>query len=126
MAAAKKTILVVEDNRDLRQMFRMALSLEGFTVLEAADGIQALTLVDAHAPDLVVLDLGLPVLDGVAVQQEIAAQPRSRHTPVLIVTASTEDLSHLDADCILRKPVQPDEVVSAVRQCLAETGRTSS
>ncbi len=102
-------------------MFRQALQLEGFIVEEARAGFEALRHLDAaFPPDIVVLDLGLPGLDGVTVRQELAAQAHTRHIPILIVTASSENLDHLDVACVLRKPVWPAELIVAVRRCLAE------
>ena len=123
--AAGETILVVEDNADLRYMFRTALTLAGFTVREAGDGYDALMSIDAHPPDLVVLDLMLPTLSGAAVQQEIAAQVLTRDIPVMIVTGSALDVDEREVACVLRKPISPIELVDAVRKCLA-SGQSSA
>lgn len=96
----------------------MSLSLAGYEVQEARSGFEALRLIDNNPPDLVVLDLSLPGIDGLSIQQEIAANAFTRHIPVVIVTASTQDLSHLDVACVLRKPVRPDDLVVTVRRCL--------
>jgi DNA-binding response OmpR family regulator len=111
-------ILVVEDDNDLRSVWKLALQLDGFDVEEAGDGITALRRLEEREPDLVVLDLGLPLLDGMSVQQEIAAQLVTRAIPIVIVTGSTEDLSHVDVSCILRKPVGPEQLVQTVRRCI--------
>ena len=118
MSDIKQTILVVEDHTDLRGLFQLALSLDGFEVREARNGYEALMMLQAHQVDLVVLDLGLPGLDGLTVQQEIEADAALRRVPIVIVTASTADLSHLHVECVLRKPVRPDELVNTVRACL--------
>ena len=99
-------------------MFRFALALEGFDVIEARDGYEAIRQYDATTPDLVVLDLGLPGVDGFTVHQEILAQSRARPTPIVIVTSWLGDLSSLTVSCVLRKPVTPDELVRTVRRCL--------
>jgi CheY-like chemotaxis protein len=112
-------IMIVEDDIAVRRLWRTALRLNAFEVVEAGDGVDALRLLEQAPPDLVVLDLGLPRLGGVSVRQEIAAQTLTRHIPVVIVTASTEALSHLDVSCILRKPVAADELIEVVRKCLA-------
>jgi DNA-binding response OmpR family regulator len=111
-------ILVVEDDNDLRSVWKLALQLDGFDVEEAGDGITALRRLEEREPDLVVLDLGLPLLDGMSVQQEIAAQLVTRAIPIVIVTGSSADLSHVDVSCILRKPVGPEQLVETVRRCL--------
>jgi DNA-binding response OmpR family regulator len=114
-----RVILVVEDDTPVRGYWRTALTLAGFDVLEAQDGIQALRILEQYLPDLVVLDLGLPKLSGVSVRQEIAAQVVTRYIPVVVVTGSTEqDLTYLDVPCVLRKPVSSDQLVGAVRTWL--------
>ena len=114
----RKRILIVEDDSDLRRMFRTALSLAGFDVDEAGDGLEALRIVEARAPDLVVLDLMLRALDGLSVQQELAARAITSHIPIVIVTASALSLDGVDVACILRKPVLPEELVRTVHHCL--------
>jgi DNA-binding response OmpR family regulator len=117
-----ETVLVVEDDRDLRQMFRTVLALDGFNVIEAADGIAALHFVDTCRPDLVILDLGLPIVDGYTVQQELAAQTHLRDIPIVIVTGQLDPMPPANVACLLRKPVTPDRLVMVVRQCLGMGG----
>ena len=114
-----ETVLVVEDDPDVRRMYRAALTLAGFDVIEAHDGLAALHILEQRTADLVILDLILPTIDGLTVQQEIAAQAGTRDIPILIVTGSTLPLDHVKVPCILRKPVSPEELVAAVRRCLA-------
>lgn len=118
--ASQKTILVVEDNEDLRFIFVQALTFAGFHVRQANDGLAALRYLDSeHPPDLVVLDLFLPTISGFVVAQDIEARAELQHVPVVVVTAATpEQTGHLDVPCLLRKPVMPDELVAAVRKCL--------
>jgi CheY-like chemotaxis protein len=116
--AQKKTFLIVEDDDDLRKVFVLALRLAGFETREARGGFEAIRKLDSGPTDLVVLDLLLPVIDGFAVRHEIAANPSTRDIPVVIVTGVESDLSHLDPACVLRKPIDGDELVRAVRLCL--------
>jgi len=116
----QKRILIVEDNSDLRRMFKTALSLAGFDVDEAGDGLEALRVVEERRPDLVVLDLVLRALDGLSVQQELAARAATANIPIVIVTGSTIDTDNVDVACVLRKPVMPDELIRTVRQCLRD------
>jgi CheY-like chemotaxis protein len=67
---------------------------------------------------LIVLDLGLPTVSGLIVLEEIAAHANTKHIPVVIVTGSTMPLDNLDGPCILRKPVDPEKLISTVHQCL--------
>jgi DNA-binding response OmpR family regulator len=114
-----QTVLIVEDDSDLRQMLRTALAFADYRVIEASDGMAALQAIDRNPPDVVLLDLGLPVVTGAAVRQEIAAQAHTRHIPVVVITGEPGDHAALDVACILRKPVDPDRVVSVVRRCMA-------
>ena len=116
---ATQRILVVEDDGDLRRLIRTALLFEGFDVTEAADGLDALRRLDDSPPDLVILDLMLPVVSGLVVQEEIAAHAHLRSIPVVIVTASTQPLDDLNVPCILRKPISPETLIAVVRKCLA-------
>jgi len=100
-------------------MFRVALVLAGFEVAVAVNGLDALREIDSNPPDLVVLDLGLPILSGRVVREQIAAAAVTRHISVLIVTGTPEKAAGLDVACVLTKPVHPDRLVHAVRECLA-------
>jgi len=99
-------------------MFRTALLLEGFEVQEAADGYEALRLIEQGAATLVVLDLRLPIIDGLTVLRELE---RKQKVPVVVVTASDEDVSRFDVECVLRKPVTPDKLIATVKRCLAKS-----
>jgi two-component system OmpR family response regulator len=114
----RKRILIVEDDTDLRRLFRTTLAMAGYDIEEAADGVDALRLVENHAPDLIVLDLVLRSLDGVSVQQELAARPVTSRIPIVVVTGSTIDTETLRVACVLHKPLMPEELVKTVAQCL--------
>lgn len=115
----RQTILVVEDDEDLRRLFRTALALAGYDVIEAGDGLEALQRIDQAIPDLVILDLVLPGMSGIVVQQELAAQALTRQIPVVVITGTAIEPGAIDVACLLRKPVSPDELIEAVRRCLA-------
>lgn len=119
MSRKLRVILLVEDDVELRTMYRTALRIAGFYVIEAGDGLEALRALDADPPDLVVLDLGLPRVSGYAVRAELAAQSHTRHIPVVVVTGAEPDAS-LDVPCLMRKPVTPDELIAAVNRCLED------
>ncbi len=106
-------------------MFRQALSFGGFEVQEAGDGLSALRAIDERPPDALVLDLGLPLIDGQTVRSEMAARPSTRHIPVIVVTGQPGDHSGLDAACVLRKPVTPDDLVATVQRCVSWSGGLS-
>jgi DNA-binding response OmpR family regulator len=121
----RRRILIVEDDEDLRSLFRISLTLAGYDVQEAGDGLEALRQIDHSPPDLVVLDLMLPFLGGIVVQQEIATHVFTRDIPVVIITGSAKDLSGLDVACVLRKPVMPHELVRTVETCLVNGVRST-
>ena len=116
--AARQTILIVEDDLELRRMYRTALAFAGYDTIEAEDGLSALQHLEEKPPDLVILDLMLPTISGLMVQQEIAANAHTRNIPIVVVTASEMDLGALDVPCVLRKPVSPDRLIDSVRSCL--------
>jgi DNA-binding response OmpR family regulator len=113
-----KRILIVDDDADLRRLFRQVLQIAGFDVEEASGGLRALQLIEDSKPDLVVL-VTCPAVSGFVVQQDIAAHIQTRQIPIVIVTGSTQTLDRLDMPCVLRKPVSPDQLVDTVRRCLA-------
>jgi CheY-like chemotaxis protein len=114
-----KRILIVDDDADLRRMFRMSLTIAGYLVQEVGDGVEALQLIENDPPDLVVLDLVLRALDGISVQQELASRALTRDIPIVIVTGSSLDPTGDNVACVLRKPVMPDDLVRTVAECLA-------
>ena len=118
----RQTVLIVEDDLPLRYCFRMALTLAGFDVREAGDGLQALQIVDADPPDAIVLDLGLPRMHGRAVHEELRRHTNTRSIPVIIVTGSVQPAAEGEAACVLTKPVSSDELVEVVQKCLAADG----
>jgi DNA-binding response OmpR family regulator len=114
------TILLVEDDYDARAIYSMAMSIAGFRVVLATDGMMALALLEVERPDLVVLDLFLPTVSGFVVHDEIAAREDLRSVPVVVVTAATrEQVRHLFVERVLHKPVLPTELVDTVRECIA-------
>jgi two-component system, OmpR family, phosphate regulon response regulator PhoB len=115
-------VLVVEDDEQLRSMFRMALTLAGFETSGAADAVEALRRIDYDPPDAVILDIGLPKFSGALVREDLTAHAHTRDIPVLVVTASTENFDKLHANCVLRKPVHAEQIVEALRKCLDAHG----
>jgi CheY-like chemotaxis protein len=120
------TVLIVEDDTDLRRMYRAALAVAGYDVLEAGDGFEALRRLDWSPPDVIVLDLMLPTVSGQIVRQEIAESAATRHIPIVVVTGSEDELEDLDVCSLLRKPVSPDQLIEAVKTCLDADRRAGS
>ena len=119
----QRSILIVDDDHELRRMFRHALSVAGYAVSESADGISALRFVELLKPEMIVLDLDLPLLSGFDVQREIAAHAQTRNVMVVIVTGSSAVLDDLGATYVLRKPISPDHLVDVVEKCFAAQAR---
>ena len=122
MTAAAKTILVCEDDSDLRELVRAALGSE-YEFEEASDGGQALERARDHPPDLVVLDLMLPVKTGFEVLAALRSDPASRHTPVVVISAwSDVEWAALAAGAtrFVPKPFDPVELKAIVDELLAE------
>ncbi|MFF2569538.1 response regulator [Streptomyces sp. NPDC101191] len=116
-------VLVVDDNRVIRQLIRVNLELEGFEVVTAADGAECLDVVHDVCPDVVTLDVVMPRLDGLRTAARLRSDPRTSHLPVAIISACTEyetdgggGVSGVDA--FLAKPFEPAELVRVVRQLL--------
>ena len=121
-------ILVIEDENDIRQLLRFNLEREGFAVLEAADGLGGLHMATSELPDLVVLDLMLPGMDGCDVCRRLKAQPVTAAIPVLMLTARGEEVDRivgltLGADDYVVKPFSVRELVLRIRAILRRGSR---
>ena len=114
----QKRVLIVEDDADLRRMFRTSLALAGYVVEEAGDGIDALRIVDDRLPDLIVLDLVLQFLDGISVQQELAARALTCPDPHRHRHRLDDRHPRPAGGLRAQKPVMPDELVRTVQQCM--------
>ncbi len=123
-----KTILVVDDDPRLRQLVRDYLHAEGFRVLTASDGQEALFVARHEKPDLIVLDLMMPVLDG---YEFMRAHQREAETPIIVLTAKVEESDkvlglELGADDYVTKPFSPRELTARIRAVLRRAGKESS
>jgi DNA-binding response OmpR family regulator len=122
-----KTVLVVDDERNIVELVRLYLEKEGFNVVAASDGEQALTQYERIDPDLVVLDLMLPKMDGFEVCRELR---RRGDVPILMLTARSEDVDaivglELGADDYVTKPFNPRALVARVKAILRRTDATA-
>jgi two-component system alkaline phosphatase synthesis response regulator PhoP/two-component system response regulator ResD len=118
-----KTILIVDDERNIVDLLRLYLEKEGYAVISAPDGEQGLAMHARHEPDLVVLDLMLPRVDGFEVCRELR---RRGDTPILILTARDDDVDaivglELGADDYVTKPFNPRALVARVKAILRRT-----
>ncbi|HKO27147.1 MAG TPA: response regulator [Solirubrobacteraceae bacterium] len=117
------TILVADDEEDLRELVAYRLSRSGYNVIGAEDGQEALELAAERTPDLMVLDVMMPKLDGYELTRRVRAEAALRSIPVILLTARSQE-SDIDrgfevgADDYLKKPFNPDELVARVRAVL--------
>ena len=93
----KRTIMVVEDYEDTRLLLKYGLEQLGYSVLEASNGQEAVDIADREHPDLILMDLDLPILDGIAATQHIRQQPDLEHVPIVAVTAYPMSFTHVKA-----------------------------
>jgi two-component system alkaline phosphatase synthesis response regulator PhoP len=121
------TILIVDDEREIRDLLRYNLEREGYTVLTAQAGEEALERIFATRPDLVLLDLLLPGLSGLEVLREVRAEPSTRELPILLLSARGAEMDKLlgferGADDYITKPFSPREVIARVEAVLRRVG----
>ncbi len=120
---AKGSILVVEDEDDIRELLRYNLAKEGYQVTGTASGEEALKSVKISFPDLILLDLMLPGIDGLEVCRVLKGEARSRHIPIIMLTAKGEEADivaglELGADDYVTKPFSPRVLLARVRAVL--------
>ena len=119
-----KRILMIEDNEDNRRIIRDLLASTDYELIEAQDGAAGLTMAATHKPDLILMDIQLPVIDGFEATQRLKADPALRHIPIVAVTSyalSGDDAKALAAGCdaYIAKPFSPRQLLSKVRELLA-------
>lgn len=120
------SVLIADDDADIVRFVRVNLELEGFDVLTAADGRQAVQQVIDHSPDLVLLDVMMPEMDGIAALEEMRAHPSSANTSVILLTAKAlpEDRVRgleVGADDYVTKPFDVSELMARVKAVLRRT-----
>lgn len=116
-------VLVVDDSITQRQLMSNALTDLGLTVLIATDGIEALEQIESTQPDIVVLDIVMPRMNGYEVCRKIKSNPTTQHVPVVICSSKSEEFDRYwgmkqGADAYLIKPIQPKQLLVTVRQLL--------
>jgi DNA-binding response OmpR family regulator len=117
------SVLLVEDEDQLRRVMKDLLQREGYNVAEARDGIQALDEVDRFAPDVIILDLNLPGIDGYSVLAQLRSRPATREIPVMVLTAKGDEdnevrVFELGADDFVTKPFRARSLTARIEAVL--------
>ena len=120
VTAVAKKVLVVEDDKDILQLVKMYLDNEGFRTITAANGAEALKQFKSEHPDLVVLDLMLPEIDGLEVCKKLRVTPQTAMLPIIMLTAKSEESDtvvglELGADDYVGKPFSPRALVARIK-----------
>lgn len=116
-------VLVVEDSLAQRQMISDLLKGSGLKVAVAADGVEALESIEKFSPDLVVLDIVMPKMNGYEVCRRLKADPKTQNVPVVMCSSKGEEFDRYwgmkqGADAYIAKPFQPTELIGTVKQLL--------
>ena len=118
-----KTILVIDDEKDLIKLIDLHLSKEGYLVIGAKNGIEGLDIALKHKPDLILLDIMMPKLDGLEVCKRLKSATETSRIPVVMLTAKAQETDkviglELGADDYITKPFSPRELVARVKAVL--------
>jgi len=118
-----KLILVVEDQEDNRRIMRDLLASAGYEVIEAVTGEEGVAAAETHRPDMILMDIQLPGLDGYEATRRIKANPDLQHIPIIVVTSyalSGDDVKAYEAGCddYVSKPFSPRELLAKIREYL--------
>ena len=118
-----KQILAIEDHEENRRLLRDLLTSVGYEMIEAITGEEGLTLAATHLPDLILMDIQLPGLDGYEVTRRLKANPALRHIPVIAVTSyalSGDEVKAMEAGCdaYVTKPFDPVELLAKIQEHL--------
>lgn len=111
-------ILVVDDTDDLRELWKVWLTGWGFAVEEARNGVEAVQKAQSHPPDLIIMDLAMPVLDGRQAMRLLASDPATSHVPVLPMTCAVPSGEIAATEGFLPKPLEPDRLLEHIRTAL--------
>lgn len=122
-----KTILIIDDEADIRKVVKVRIEKAGYRCLTAADGKEGLAVVAAEKPDLIILDLIMPVMDGVQVYHRLKMNSKTKHIPVIAFTAQDADTvvakgqAAMDIVELVFKPFDAEGLVKIVERVLANT-----
>ena len=114
-----KRILIVEDDANLRVVIRMVLERVGYEVTEARHGVAALELIDGGAPDLVIADMRMPLMDGVELMDRIRSKPETASLPIVLLSGlQVDDRAWRLATAVVAKPFEPADLLTSIARAL--------
>lgn len=130
MASTKKTILIVDDNEDILELLFYNLKSDGYHVEIAKDGIEAIEVAKKSLPELIIMDIMMPKMDGVEACRHIRKLPELTNTHIIFLTARVEEYSEIaafdsGADDYLMKPIKPRALMSRVNAFFKKSERAS-
>ena len=122
-SGARPRVLLVDDYPDAREMYSEYLQFSGFDVIEAGNGVEAIQRAAEACPDIILMDLSLPVMDGWEATRRLKADPRTAQIPVVALTGHalagiSEGAIKAGCDAFVTKPCLPDELVKEIRKVL--------
>jgi two-component system cell cycle response regulator DivK len=127
--ATDQRVLLVEDNEDNRTIYSTVLRHLGFQVIEAVDGVEAVALARSERPDLILMDISIPRMDGWEATRVLREDPSTRDIPIIALTAHAladdrKRATEVGFTSYLTKPVEPNAVVAEVRRWIGRRGET--
>ncbi len=126
---SKKTILVVDDEQDLLDLIEYNLIKEGYNVLKAENGLEGIQAAKDHRPNLVLLDIMMPKMDGIETCEQMRADPELRQIPIIFLTARSDEKTEIEglnkgADDFITKPISTTKLVSRIKAVLRRFDET--
>jgi two-component system cell cycle response regulator DivK len=126
-----KVILVIEDQEDNRRIMRDLLTSKGYEVIEALNGLDGVNAAETHRPDLILMDIQLPGIDGYEATRRIKANPEIKKIPIIVVTSyalSGDDVKAFEAGCnaYVAKPFSPRKLLEKILEYLPEDGASQT
>lgn len=123
---AGKTILLVDDDLTLREMYEERMKAEGFNIIQATNGEEALKKASEAKPDIILLDIMMPKVNGFDVLKELKSNPELKDIPVIVLTALIQDVDRVQgkklgaADYIVKSETMPGEVISKIKNAIGQ------
>ena len=123
MSTVKQKILIVDDEPDILELIAYNLNKEGYLYITASNGLEAIQMAKKHLPDLILLDIMMPKLDGIETCRQLRAMPEFKNTYMVFLTARSEEYSEISgfnvgADDYIAKPIKPRALISRINAIL--------